>query len=133
MLQNRRIRLLLILSLMMAVVFLFSACGNGNGAPAPAAPAGSSAEASSEESQEAEQELLELTLEELAEFDGQDGRPAYVAVDGVIYDVSDSRRWRGGSHNGFEAGQDLTEEIANVSPHGVRVLERMPEVGRIVE
>lgn len=39
---------------------------------------------------------LELTLEELAAYDGKDGNPAYIAVDGVIYDVTDVslERWR---------------------------------------
>ena len=76
---------------------------------------------------------LEMTLEELSEFNGKDGKPAYVAVDGIIYDVSDSPAWKDGGHNGFEAGKDLTEPIKNVSPHGVVKLENVPEIGRIVE
>ncbi len=77
--------------------------------------------------------VLKLTLEQLAEFNGKDGKPAYVAVDGVIYDMTDSRMWRNGMHNGFEAGRDLTREIKEVSPHGVGNLERVPVVGFIVE
>ncbi|HSK68039.1 MAG TPA: cytochrome b5 domain-containing protein [Candidatus Limnocylindria bacterium] len=77
--------------------------------------------------------VLKLTLEQLREFDGKDGRPAYVAVDGIIYDMTNSRAWRNGMHNGFEAGRDLTREIKEVSPHGVGNLERVPEVGVIVE
>ena len=76
---------------------------------------------------------LELTLEELAQYNGKGGNPAYVAVDGVVYDVSESSRWADGEHNGFEAGNDLTEEIKNVSPHGTSTLSRMPVVGKIVE
>jgi predicted heme/steroid binding protein len=83
-------------------------------------------------SPEAQGELL-LTLEELAAYDGKEGRPAYVAVDGIIYDMTDSARWRGGQHNGFTAGKDLTQEINNISPHGVSVLSRMPVVGKIVD
>jgi predicted heme/steroid binding protein len=80
-----------------------------------------------------ESELIELTLSELAEFDGRDGRDAYVAVDGFIYDVTNSSRWQSGSHNGFQAGRDLTEFIDNESPHGRGVLSRMPRIGRLVE
>ena len=76
---------------------------------------------------------LELTLEELAKFNRKDGNPAYVAVDGIIYDVSASPAWKNGGHNGFEAGKDLTNEIKTISPHGVVKLENVPEVGRIVE
>ena len=74
-----------------------------------------------------------FTLEELAEYDGLEGREAYVAVDGVVYDVTGSDMWDEGGHNGFQAGQDLSEEIKEVSPHGVSVLERMPVVGTLEE
>jgi predicted heme/steroid binding protein len=77
--------------------------------------------------------LPEFTLEELAEYDGKDGRKAYVAVDGIVYDVTDSRPWKNGEHNGFTAGRDLTEEIKNVSPHGVSKLRNVPAVGKIKE
>lgn len=76
---------------------------------------------------------LELTLQELAAYDGKDGNPAYIAVDGVIYDVSGSSRWKNGEHNGYFAGQDLTDQIKSISPHGLSVLTRMPAIGKIVE
>lgn len=86
-----------------------------------------------EEGEVAGVEDLVLTVEELALYNGQDGMPAYVAVDGVIYDVSDVEYWSGGTHNGFEAGKDLTNEIKNISPHGVGKLEGVPIVGRLAE
>jgi predicted heme/steroid binding protein len=78
-------------------------------------------------------ESLSLTLAELAEYDGKDGMPAYIAVDGVIYDVTNSSRWSGGQHNGYFAGRDLTTQIQTISPHGVSVLEGLPVVGQLVE
>lgn len=75
---------------------------------------------------------LELTLEELSKYTGQNDYPAYVAVSGLIYDVTDSPRWRNGVHNGFQAGQDLTGQIENISPHGTRVLAGMPLIGVVV-
>jgi predicted heme/steroid binding protein len=78
---------------------------------------------------ENEEELPTFTLEELAEFDGKDGARAYVAVQGVIYDVTDLPRWKGGTHNGYDAGQDLTDIIINKSPHGLSVLDRATKVG----
>lgn len=83
------------------------------------------------ESEAAQDDELVLTTEELAQYNGKDGNKAYVAVDGVIYDLTDSDMWNEGEHNGFEAGKDLTEEIKDVSPHGVSVLERMPKVGTL--
>lgn len=79
-----------------------------------------------------EDELIELTLEELAVFDGKNGKKAYIAVDGFIYDVTDSSRWRNGEHNGFKAGNDLSIGI-NSSPHGKSFLTRVPKIGILVE
>jgi predicted heme/steroid binding protein len=77
--------------------------------------------------------MLELTLDQLKQYDGKNGNPAYVAVDGVIYDVSGSARWKNGEHNGYSAGNDLTDAIMNKSPHGVKNMERMPVVGKLVD
>lgn len=82
--------------------------------------------------EEPQDEKLVLTLEELSEFDGQDGNRAYVAVDGVIYDVTDAEPWKGGTHNDFTAGKDLTEEMKE-SPHGLSKLEYVVEVGILAE
>lgn len=73
-------------------------------------------------------------MEELAEFDGQDGRRAYIAVDGVVYDVTDVPEWSGGMHadGRFMAGKDYSDEIRDVSPHGVSVLSRAERVGILV-
>lgn len=75
---------------------------------------------------------LELTLEELAYYDGKDGKPAYIAVQGKIYDVTNSSFWRNGGHNGYQAGQDLTDAIINQSPHGLSNLENVPMIGTII-
>lgn len=74
---------------------------------------------------------LMLTLEQLSSFDGTMGKPAYIAVDGLIYDVTNSALWKSGTHNGFTAGKDLTVEIKEKSPHGLRTLEKVPVVGQI--
>jgi predicted heme/steroid binding protein len=82
--------------------------------------------------EETNEERVEMTLTELALFDGRNGNKAYIAVNGVIYDVTSSSLWRNGSHNGYQAGQDLTAAIAS-SPHGTSTLSRFPIVGYLVE
>ncbi len=77
-------------------------------------------------------EQLELTIEELAMYDGKDGMDAYIAVDGVVYDVTDVAAWNGGSHNGGMAGTDVSELI-NSAPHGDRVLDDLDIIGSIVD
>ncbi len=85
-----------------------------------------------EPSASAEPELV-LTLEELSQYNGKDGQPAYVAVDGVIYDFSNIPEWKDGEHNGYSAGNDLTEAIKTKSPHGVSKLRGVPVVGKLAE
>lgn len=79
-----------------------------------------------------DESLPEMTLEELAFYDGKQGRPAYIAVQGWIYDVSGSSLWINGEHNGYSAGQDLTAIILSQSPHGLSTLSRVPIVAKLV-
>lgn len=75
---------------------------------------------------------IELTLEALVTYNGKDDMPAYVAHNGIIYDVSDVPQWANGTHNGQYAGTDLTGKIEK-APHGVKNLELATKVGVIVE
>jgi predicted heme/steroid binding protein len=78
-----------------------------------------------------------FTLDELAQFDGKDGSSAYVAVDGVVYDVTGSRMWPDGTHArcdfGATAGQDLSEVIKKAPANMRQLLSRMPVVGRLAQ
>jgi predicted heme/steroid binding protein len=70
-----------------------------------------------------------FTTEELAKFDGKDGRPAYFAYEGKVYDVTKSKFWKNGKHpGGHLASQDLTDSLLP-APHGAEVLKRFPVVG----
>ena len=72
-----------------------------------------------------------MTVAELAHHDGREGRAAYVAVNGVVYDVTASPHWQNGDHEGaHQAGRDLTEELKS-APHVRNVVERFPVVGRL--
>jgi len=74
-----------------------------------------------------------FTIDELSTYNGKNGNPAYIAVDGIVYDVTNVSQWKNGMHNGFEAGKDLTEEIKTISPHGVSKLKGVPVVGKLEE
>lgn len=75
----------------------------------------------------------DLTIEELHSFDGKEGRPAYVAYKGKIYDVSRSKLWKEGSHlKKHLAGHDLTDAI-KTAPHSEDKLLLMPIVGKLIE
>lgn len=74
-----------------------------------------------------------MTREELATFDGREGRKAYVAVNGKVYDFSASDLWKNGDHmQQHQAGQDLTEALWK-APHVRAVVERYPVVDELVE
>ena len=74
-----------------------------------------------------------FTLEELKTYDGKEGRPAYIAYKGKVYDVTDDFLWTEGDHQGEHvAGRDLTEEMA-LAPHGDDVVERVKLVGVLVK
>jgi len=73
-----------------------------------------------------------LTPEELASYDGKEGRPAYFAYQGKLYDATGSRLWKNGSHMGrHQAGQDLSEAL-KLAPHGSDKLTPLPEVGTLL-
>lgn len=120
-----------LIAMMLTLALLLAACAPAKPAPTvtplvtdvPVAEAAPAEEAQS----------VQLSLEKLAAFNGKDGARAYVAVDGVIYDVTDSAFWKNGSHNGFEAGQDLTQAIKEKSPHGIAKLDNVVKIGEVKE
>ncbi len=72
------------------------------------------------------------TLEGLSLFDGKDGRPAYIAYKGIIYDITRSKLWKNGSHMmKHAAGNDLTD-ILKTAPHGEDKILAMPRVGTLL-
>lgn len=70
--------------------------------------------------------MRKFTKEELRYYNGQKGRPAYVAYLGRVYDVS--ALYKDGDHKGCIAGNDLTD-ILQMMPHGDKVIWKFPVVG----
>ncbi len=68
-----------------------------------------------------------FTLSELSKYDGQDGNPAYVAVDGNVYDLSSV--FRNGSHFSHYAGKELTSDF--YSYHVKSQISKYPIVGEL--
>lgn len=74
----------------------------------------------------------EFTPEDLALFDGREGRRSLVAVRGKVHDLTDSGKWPAGSHfQRHAAGNDLTAALGQ-SPHGEEKLAAFPVVGTLV-
>jgi predicted heme/steroid binding protein/uncharacterized membrane protein len=74
----------------------------------------------------------EMTEEQLSAFDGKEGRPAYIAYKGIIYDITSSRLWKNGAHMmKHHAGTKLTDAI-KLAPHGEDKVLAMTQVGMCV-
>jgi predicted heme/steroid binding protein/uncharacterized membrane protein len=79
-----------------------------------------------------DQNKKDLTSDELLQFDGKEAHPAYIAYNEQIYDVSNSKLWKGGSHmKRHAAGFDLTD-VLKAAPHGEDRVLRMPAVGNLI-
>ncbi|TYQ17875.1 UNVERIFIED_CONTAM: putative heme/steroid binding protein [Acetivibrio alkalicellulosi] len=72
-----------------------------------------------------------FTLQELSKYDGKGGNPAYVTVNGTVYDVTSNATWAAATHFGLTAGKDLSNEF--VSCHaGESILSKLKVVGKLV-
>jgi predicted heme/steroid binding protein len=78
------------------------------------------------------QEPRKIKAAELAQNNGQNGKPAYIAFKGKVYDVSADPFWLYGDHMAaHQAGKDLTEEI-ELAPHREEVFQKVKLVGDLV-
>jgi len=68
------------------------------------------------------------TRQQLALRNGQDRDEIWVAFEGKIYDVSESRLWKKGMHYEHWAGQNLTDELAD-APHTAKVFDKFDVIG----
>ncbi len=80
-------------------------------------------------------DLREFTRDELKEYDGANGRPAYIAINKIVYDVTFNPQWGGGTHFGLIAGRDLTKEFEEC--HGIEggeeILKGLEIVGKLID
>lgn len=67
---------------------------------------------------------------ELSKYDGKNGNPAYVCVNGIVYDVTNNSAWAAATHFGLKAGTDLSAVFASCHV-GQDILSRLKAVGRL--
>ena len=80
-----------------------------------------------------EQGAKQFTPQELANYNGSGGKPAYVAINGTVYDVTNQIRWAGGTHFGLTAGKDLTAQFLGCHQGLTAILNQFPKVGILVK
>ncbi|MBN2288295.1 MAG: hypothetical protein JXQ83_03110 [Candidatus Glassbacteria bacterium] len=77
--------------------------------------------------------MKQMGKDELQQYDGNEDRKAYVAYQGKIFEVTQSKLWRNGLHlKTHQAGRDLTAGM-QAAPHGPEVLERFEQVAELTE
>lgn len=77
-------------------------------------------------------EQKKVTRQELETNDGKNGKPAYIAYQGKVYDVSESSFWMEGEHMGMHnAGKDLTDDL-EMAPHRDENFNKVKFVGELV-
>ena len=67
--------------------------------------------------------------ETLSHFDGKEGTPAYIAYKDKVFDMTNLKLWKNGSHMKHAAGHDLTDSLPK-APHGEEKLEDLTVVGK---
>ena len=131
---NQQFASLITIGLLLAALsalLILTSCGAGVSPAATGTTVSPSSSDASSTTAASDTTLKEFTVDELAKFDGQNGNPAYIAVDGNVYDVSNAAPWQSGSHFGkYTAGKDLSKVIVLVS-HGKSKLSEVHIIGTL--
>lgn len=120
-----------IILLVLMITFAVSSCDLSSQQPAdqypkPSNQSGQVDQSSSSPDTAADRKVF--SEEELKKYNGQNGMPAYVALDGIVYDVTVS--WENGRHKDHIAGYDLSRSM-QTAPHGMEVMKDCPVVGEL--
>ena len=75
--------------------------------------------------------MTDMTLAQLAQYNGKNGQPSYVVVNKKIYDVSGT--FPNGRHmSQHDAGQDLTTDYNNKHGSGSSKITGYPFIGNLI-
>lgn len=85
-----------------------------------------------EENEIYKSDIKQFTKEELSQYDGSNGKPAYVAVNGIVYDVSLEATWGGGTHFSMYAGKDLSAQFNGCHGGKTEILINLPQMGLLI-
>lgn len=76
--------------------------------------------------------MKKYSPQQLALRNGQDRDEIWIAYKGMIYDVTNSKLWRNGTHYEHWSGQDLTDELKD-APHTEKVFESLNVIGELIQ
>lgn len=73
-----------------------------------------------------------FTLEDLSQYDGNNEQPSYIAINGIVYDVTDVEEWHENPEKDTLTGKDLSENMNDyIIDHNLEeiILEKGTEIG----
>lgn len=76
--------------------------------------------------------FLTFTLAQLSQYNGNGGSTAYIAVLGVVYDVTNAEEWTNGWHKGVHYAETDATAAFEDSPHSLAFISQLPVVGQLV-
>ena len=68
-----------------------------------------------------------FTLQELAQHNGRNGLPGYIAINNIVYDVTNVQLLKDGRHHGVAPGNDVSDLFV----HNQAILKRLQVVGKL--
>jgi predicted heme/steroid binding protein len=68
-----------------------------------------------------------FTRAELAKYDGKTGASGYIAINGIVYDVTNFQLLKDGKHHGVVPGND----VSHLFVHKNGILNRLKVVGKL--
>jgi predicted heme/steroid binding protein len=68
----------------------------------------------------------------LAYYDGTNGKPAWIAVYGNLYDVTNETAWKNGVHRGLHLGGKDASSAFDSSPHSQSLLNSLTHIGYLI-
>ena len=77
--------------------------------------------------------MRSFTHNELAQYNGQEGRPAYIGVRRNVYDVSEVPEWKGAEIHGNVFGHDLSDVTYQQAAKKCSPVSKLPIIGKLVD
>ncbi|MDO4535983.1 MAG: cytochrome b5 domain-containing protein [Clostridium perfringens] len=76
--------------------------------------------------------VVTMNREELRHYTGDNGTRKYVAVNGIIYDLTDTPQLEYAPHCQIVGGTDVTKMFSNCHGDDYEILEKLPKVGILI-
>lgn len=65
-----------------------------------------------------------FSKEELVNYDGKINKSSYIAVEGTVYDITNSKDWKNSTYKSYQGGKDYTDVVKDES-----LIAKLPVVG----